>query len=445
MQKNRTQSATTECNQVEFAFSRAKGRKVTADFQGGDISSDGGLTLIREVDRILNLSKRAASSLCDDRQQTKVHHGALNLLQSRLYGLCAGWEDLNDFDQLRKDCLYQSMTGRDVELASPATLCRFENQQNRKAALDISELLVDVFIESFDSAPEKLVLDFDATDDPVHGHQEKRFFHGYYNHHCFLPLYVFCGDQLLCAYLRPSNIDASKHTAAILKLLVDKLRKHWPKCDFTLRADSGFCRKHILRWCETHKVSYIIGIAGNQRLQKLAASVQQNAAEAYEATGQKQRLFSSFDYAARSWSTSRRIIHKAEHTRKGANGRFVVTNLQGDAQQLYDTNYCARGNMENRIKEQMLLFSDRTSAHQWWTNQYRLLLSALAYTLMEALRRLGLKDTVLEKAQVDTIRLKLIKIGAVITRNTRRVCIHLSQAYPLKELFAQLVSKLVPS
>lgn len=367
------------------------------------------------------------------------------MLRQRVYGLCAGWEDLNDFEQLRDDTLYQSLAGSGSRLASPSTLCRMENKQNREAAWKLNELLVELFIESFASEPEELILDFDATDNPVHGHQQGRFFHGYYDHYCFLPLYVFCGDQLLCAYLRPSNIDASKHAGAILKLLVTKLRQRWPDVRLIIRADSGFCRNRILGWCDRHDVGYIVGVARNERLQAIGESLQQRAAEEYERTGETQRLFGSFEYAAKSWTWLRLVIHKAEHTHKGANPRFVVTNLVGDDQYLYDKVYCARGDMENRIKEQIMLFSDRTSSHRWWTNQYRLLLSGLAYTLMEGLRRLALKGTQLANAQAATIRLKLIKIGAVITRNTRRIRIHLSETHPLKELFIQAVNRLVPT
>ena len=281
-----------------------------------------------------------------------------------------------------------------------------------------------------------LILDFDCTDDRVHGMQVGRAFHGYYYDYCFLPLYVFCGEQLLVSYLRSSNIDPAKHAWAILAKLVSALRERWPEVKIILRADSGFCRWKMLRWCEAHQVDYIVGIAKNERLKALSAKLGQRAERKHGKSGEKVRLFKRFKYRAGSWDKKRWIIAKAEHSAQGANPRFVVTNLIGSAQRIYDQIYCARGEMENRIKEQQLgLFSDRTSCHYWWPNQFRLLLSSCAYVLLEALRRLGLKSTELARAQVGTIRLKLLKIGAVITRNTRRVRIWFSSAFPLKHLF----------
>jgi hypothetical protein len=290
-----------------------------------------------------------------------------------------------------------------------------------------------------------LILDFDATDDAVHGRQEGRFFHGYYDRYCFLPLYVFCGDQLLCAYLRQSRIDGAKHAWAILALLVKRLRAEWPKVKITFRADSGFCRWKMLSWCERHGVDYIVGIAWNPRLNKAAAFWIGSAERCFKATREKQRLFAHFPYAAGKWNRKRRVILKAEHSQRGSNPRYVVTNLKGDAQRLYDRVYCARGDMENRIKEQQLdLFADRTSCHKWWANQFRLLLSSLAYTLLETIRRLALKGTELARAYVGTIRLKLLKIGAIVIRNTRRVRILLSDAHPHQALFFRVAEKLAP-
>ncbi len=417
----------------------------TTDFKGGEVTSDAGLLLIREVDRRLGLTEQAARQLVDKRQKGKVRHEMLAMIRQRVYGLVAGYEDLNDFDTLRRDPLLQTVTGRTEALASAPTLCRFENGQDRRAAFALNELLVEQFIGSFAEEPEEIILDFDATDNPVHGLQEGRFFHGYYDHYCFLPLYVFCGDQLLVAYLRPSKIDASKHAGAILKLLVKRIRQSWPHTRIIWRADSGFCRDRILSWCERNEVYFIVGTARHARLQQAARQLQEQAKQWFEGSGKKQRLFQHFEYGAKSWRRQRLIIHKAEHTAQGSNPRFVVTNLQGDPQELYDKVYCGRGEMENRIKEQMQLFSERTSAHKWWANQWRLLLSGLAYTLMEALRRFALKGTKWARLQCHSLRLKLIKIGAVIVRNTRTIHFHLSESYPWASLFNHAARRLVPT
>jgi hypothetical protein len=290
-----------------------------------------------------------------------------------------------------------------------------------------------------------LILDFDATDDPVHGNQEGRFFHGYYDHYCLLPLYVFCGDQLLVSYLRPSQIDGARHAWAILALLVKRLREVWPEVRIIFRGDSGFCRHHMLTWCERKGVGYIMGIAKNNTLLRCISEPMQWVQELADLTGEKQREFYQFHYAAGTWKRRRKVIAKLEVSAQGQNPRFIVTNLEGDKQHLYDDHYCARGDMENRIKEQQLgLFADRTSAHDWWANQFRLLLSSLAYVLMEGIRRLGLKGTELAPAQMSTIRLKLLKIGAVILRNTRRIRFLLSSAYPYQTLFFEVAARLKP-
>ena len=367
----------------KIRFTSSKRRQIEGSFDGGEVSSDGGLVLIREADRRLGLLSSVARRLADGRQAGKVRHTAATLLRQRVMALCAGWEDLNDAEQLQHDPVHQLAIGAD-ELGSAPTLSRFENAQNRASAWAVNAELVEQFIRSHRTAPPFLILDFDATDTPVHGQQEGRFFHGYYDCHCFLPLYVFCGDQLLVAYLRRSNIDAAKHSGAILKLLVQRLRAQWPRTKIVLRADSGFCRDWLLSWCDCHDVKYIVGIARNERLLAENAELMQEAEKEFKKTGQKQRLFTAFDYAALTWRRVRWVIAKAEHSKMGANPRFVVTNIVGDSQRLYDRRYCARGEMENRVKEQMMLFADRVSAHRWWGNQWRLLLSALAYTLIES-------------------------------------------------------------
>jgi hypothetical protein len=431
-----------DCTQQELSFPSFDRRKIEANFEGGDVSSDGGVMLLREADRRLGLTKALDGVLVDPRDPLLVTHRQVELLKQRIYGLALGYEDLNDHDSLRHDLVWQTAVERDEPLASSPTLCRLEARVDRKAAVAFHQVLVDQFIASFKEAPTELVLDFDATDDRVHGDQEGRHFHGYYGHWCFLPLYVFCGEQLLAAYLRPSNIDPARHAWAILKLLTGRLRQAWPAVKIIVRADSGFCRWRMMRWCEHNQVDYLIGLARNRRLEALGSTLMSQAEAAFAATGDKQRLFEWISYAAHTWDKERRVIAKAEYTQKGKNPRFVVTSLEGDARQLYDEGYCARGEMENRIKEQQLgLFADRTSCHCWWANQFRLLLSASAYVLLESIRRVGLAGTELCKAQVETIRLKLLKIGAVIVRNTRRIRLLFSSAYPYQPLFATVLSR----
>ncbi len=421
----------TNCTRAVLEFPALKRRKVQAEFTGGDITSDGGALLLRQIDRRLGLMQAIDAVIPDPRNPDYITHAQLSLLRQRVYGLGLGYEDLNDHKTLRNDPALQMAVDREQELGSQSTLCRLEGRTGRKAAIDIHNVLIDQFIASFDAPPDELILDFDATDDPVHGAQEGRFFHGYYDHYCFLPLYVFCGDQLLVSYLRPSNIDGAKHAWAILALLTKRLRQQWPDVRIIFRGDSGFCRNRMLSWCEHHDLKYIVGIARNKRLENVIEPAMQLVEQLVELTGEKQREFFRFHYAAGTWKQPRQVIAKLEVTDKGRNPRFIITNLEGDKQALYDDLYCARGDMENRIKEQQMgLFADRTSAHYWWANQFRLLLSSLAYVLMEGIRRLALKGTELARAQVGTIRLKLLKIGAVILRNTRRIRFLLSSAYP---------------
>jgi hypothetical protein len=416
---------------------------VALDFSGGDISSNGGVGLLDLAERQLGLLSDLARRLSDARQRGKVRHDLAALLRQRVFAIALGYEDVNDHDGLRDDLALQTACGKDRRLASSSTVGRLDRAADRAWAWAAHVAMVEAFIASFDHSPDELILDFDATDDAVHGAQEGRFFHGYYDHYCFLPLYVFCGEQLLVSYLRPSKIDQAKHAWAILALLVRRLRRAWPRVRIIFRGDSGFCRHRMLGWCERHGIGYIVGLARNKRLAAEAAPWMETAARDFAESGDKQRLFGQFTYAAASWKTERRVIARIEHGPKGANPRYIVTNLSGDGRELYEKLYCARGEMENRIKEQQLdLFADRTSCHKWWPNQFRLLLSSLAYALIEAIRRLALKNTAMARAQARTIRLKLLKIGAVILRNTRRVRLHLSTACPDKELFCLVAERL---
>ena len=434
-----------KCTADQLTFPSFDRRRIEAGFGGADISSDGGIMLLRQIDRRFGLTQAISEAIPDPRASERIKHSQLQQLRQRIYGLAHGYEDLNDHDTLRHDPAWQTAVERDGSLASSPTLCRFEARSNRDTAGAISRIFVEQFINSFDQAPRELILDFDATDDRVHGLQEQRFFHGYYRDWCFLPLYVFCGEQLLVSYLRPSNLDPAKHAWAILKLLTTRLRQEWPQVRIILRADSGFCRWKMLRWCERHDVDYVVGLAKNKRLLALAQPWMQRAEQAFEKHQCKQRKFHWIEYQAATWDRSRRVIAKAEHQAQGANPRFVISSLKGRSQQIYDEIYCARGDMENRIKEQQLgLFADRTSCHRWWPNQLRLLLSSAAYVLMEGIRRVGLAGTELAHAQVGTIRLKLLKIGTIILRNTRRIQLRMSRNYPHQQIYLQVAARLAP-
>jgi hypothetical protein len=337
----------------------------------------------------------------------------------------------------------QTAVGVEREVASAPTLCRLENWADKRTAWRLHQVLVDQFIASFKKAPRELVLDFDATDNPLHGQQEGRFFHGYYDCYCYLPLYVFCGQQLLCAYLRPSRIDGAKHAAAILKLLVTRLRQAWPRVRIVFRGDSGFCRQRILNYCERADVHYIVGLARNTRLEQMTEFVELAMKDAYEASGIKQRELGEFVYAAQSWARERRVITRLECGPQGTNPRYVVTNLAGDPKVLYDDLYCQRGEAENRIKEaQVGLFATRTSCQHFQSNQLRVLLAALGYVLIERLRALALQGTALANAQVDTLRIKLLKLAAVVTRNTRRIRLYLASNWPSADIFAHAMRQL---
>jgi hypothetical protein len=439
----------TECTSTKLTFSSLKRQEIVANFDGGRLTSDGGALLLREVDRRLGLTEALAPCIADPRNPLMVIHDVRTMLIQRICGIAMGYEDLNDHQTLREDPLFSVLAEHrpdpEEPLASPATLCRFENRITRPSLIRMSEVFVDQFIASHKRPPKEIVLDFDATDDRVHGQQEGRSFHGYYDHYCFLPLYVFCGDQLLASYLRPSNIDGAKHSWAILKLITRRLRQAWPKVKIVFRGDAGFGRWKMLRWCERHDVGYIVGLARNKVLERMAEPFLAAAQAAFDEQGEKQRHFHEIRYAADTWDRERRVIVKAEHLKQGPNGRFVVTNLDDEPGVIYDERYVGRGDMENRIKEQQLgLFADRTSCHNFLANQFRLLLASAAYVLIEDLRRVGLAGTELAKAQVTTIRLKLFKVAARITTSVRRVVLYLSSAYPYQQLFARLVARLVP-
>src|SRR5246127_29565 len=441
----------TECIQESFSFTAHFSRRVQAEFTAGRVSSDGGALLLREADRRINLLGRLASCFLDGRAPLLVKHRLSEMLAQRIYGLVLGYEDLNDHEQLRNDPLLGVLSGKrelDEPLAGKSTLNRLELIGRSKRYHKISysteamdRLLTDVYLESHAAPPAQVVLDLDATDIPLYGHQPERFFHGYYDSYCYLPLYIFAGDQLLCARLRPANQDAAKGSVEEVSRIVTQVRQRWAGVSIVLRADSGFCREELMGWCEQNHVDYVFGLARNKRLAKIIGAQMHQAQMLHRTSGKAARVFAEFSYQTRkSWSCSRRVVAKAEYLDKGENPRFVVTSLsekQWTAQDLYEKLYCARGEMENRIKEQMCLFADRLSTDEMKGNQLRLYFSALAYTLMEALRRLALKGTEWAQAQVDTIRLRLFKIGAIVRVSVRRIVLQMSSTYPWKHIYAK--------
>ncbi len=462
---------TTECSGKHLEFHPLGQREVRADFDGGTITSDGGGLLLREVEKRTAIIERFAGCFTDHREPGRVEHTVKELVAQRVYGLVLGYEDLNDHDELRRDPMLAVMaekkdpTGesrvreRDQgkALAGKSTLNRLEltkaeateKERYKKIVMNaeaVDQLLVKVFVESHAETPAEIVLDLDATDDPLYGKQEGRFFHGYYGDYCYLPLYIFCGEALLCARLRASNIDASAGCVEEVERIVKQIREAWPEVKVTIRGDSGFCREEVMKWCEDHGVDYVLGLGKNERLKKEIAAELEEVAKEYARTGKAVRVFKEFAYQTlKSWTRARRVVAKAEHLEKGSNPRFVVTSLLAESwegRRLYEELYCARGEMENRIKEQLMLFADRTSTAFLRSNQTRLYFSSVAYVLMEALRRLGLADTEWAQAQATTIRLKVLKIGALIRVTVRRVWIALAEGYPYAKLWASIYARL---
>jgi hypothetical protein len=444
----------TECTQSSFEFQAHFSRGVRAQLDGGTMTSDAGGLLLRETDRRLKLLARLAECFLDGRDPARVQHTVGEMVAQRVYGLALGYEDLNDHEQLRQDPLLKLLAAQpDLEapLAGKSTLNRLELSTGTpdrykkitfwKQAID--ELLVDVFVEAHATPPEEIVLDIDTTDVALHGNQEGRFFHGYYDHYCYLPLYVFCGEHVLCVRLRPANIDASAGSLQEIRRIVEQIRTHWPEVRITLRGDSGFCRDELMSWCENNHVDFVFGFARNPRLRSLVAEALSQAQQQWEQTHKPARVFVEFSYetTSGSWSRARRVVAKAEHIDGKENPRYVVTSRSAQdwpAQKLYEQLYCARGDMENRIKEQFVLFADRVSAETLRANQLRLYFSAMAYVLVSGLRRMGLKATELATAQATTIRLRLLKIGALVRITVRKVWISLPRSYPWPTLFAQV-------
>jgi hypothetical protein len=462
----------TECNSPELVFQPLGPRHVIGRFDGGTISSDGGCLLLGEAERLTGTLRQLAACFTDHRDPEAIEHTVAQLVAQRVYGLALGYEDLNDHDTLRLDPLLATLVGkadptgadrlrardRGKALAGKSTLNRLELTPADATAASryqkivarpeaIERLFVDLFLQAHRRPPAQLVLDLDATDDPLHGHQEGRFFHGYYKEFCYLPLYIFCGEYLLAAKLRTADNDASYGTVGELERIIGQLRAAWPEVRIVVRADSGFCREEIMAWCEARGVDYLFGLAKNSRLVEALGPALADAHARYLQTGVAARVFVDFVYQTRnSWSRARRVVGKAEHLPKGPNPRFVVTSLSAarrEARVLYEEDYCARGDMENRIKEQQLmLFADRTSTAWLRSNQLRLWFSSMAYVLVQALRSLGLAGTRLAQAQCGSIRLWLFKIGALVRVTVRKVWVSLSSACPYRDVFTQVYDNL---
>ena len=461
----------TQCNQDFLEFHPLDKREVRGGFDGGAITSDAGGLLLREVEKRTGIIAQFAACFRDHRQAERTEHRVEELVAQRVYGLALGYEDLNDHQELRRDPLLGVLVGKadpsgesrsrardqGKALAGKSTLNRLEltaaevqeKERYKKITLDfaaVDRLLGEIFVQAHGAPPKQIILDLDSTDDPLHGNQEGRFFHGYYGHYCYLPLYIFCGEHLLCARLRPANIDGAAGSLEELARLVKQLRQAWPEVRIIVRGDSGFCREELMAWCAANQVHFVVGLAKNDRLRAEIAAELAQAAEQYQRTGQAARIFKEFSYQTReSWSRARRVVAKAEHLEKGANPRFVVTSLpsaEWAAQALYEELYCARGEMENRLKEQLMLFADRTSTAYLRSNQIRLYFSGVAYVLMQALRRLGLQGTEMAQAQCSTLRLKLLKIGALIRITVRKVWVSMASGYPYAERFRQVYARL---
>jgi hypothetical protein len=452
--------AMTECNQDRFEFASAQGRReIVAEFSGGTVSSDGGALLLQEADSKMNLLARLSECFIDRRNPVLIEHSIKQMIRQRVYALALGYEDLNDHEQLRQDPLLSALAGKaqpgTEPLAGKSTLNRMElgtgiASRYKKITFwrdSVDELLVSVFLEAHPVAPQQIVLDIDTTDMALHGNQEGKFYHGYYKHYCYLPLYIFCGDHVLCARLRPSSIGPAVGSRKEVERVVQQIRRSWPEVRIILRGDSGFCSDELMTWCEKNGMDFVVGMARNSRVEGLIDSSLAEAKQQFEATQQPARIFVEFEHETLkgTWSRKRRVVAKAEHINGKSNPRFIVTSLDSEGwekQKLYEELYCARGDMENRLKEQFVLFADRVSASTMRANQQRIYLSVIAYTLMNGLRRLGLQTTTMATAQVGTIRLKLLKIGALIQVTVRKVWVRLASSYPYQALFSQVLRQL---
>ena len=446
------------CNPNRATLGTVAGRKVLAEFSGGHVTSDAGVLLLSQAEAKSRLLERAAALIPDPRNPLKVEHTQEATLRQRVFALALGYEDVIDHDELCKDIAFQTAAGRVGKLAGASTVARLEHRADKTSMWALHKLLLDAFFESHTIAPEEIVLDLDSTDFRVHGGQEGRHFNAFYDENIFLPLYIFCGRHLLVSYLRPGRSDNMKHVRAIMRLLIAEIKKRWPKTKVVVRGDSGFYRHDFLTWMERNRIAYLIGFAKNPALNKYARHVAEESRIRHEKSGKKERVVDSMFYHAKSWTLPdrkkrkngrkrivRKVVVRAETGALGTDLRYVVTNIKGNSRDIYEA-YCGRGEMENRIKDTKChLFACRTSSVHWLTNQFRVMLASLAYTLLEFLRRDALQDTELATAEVATLRVRLLKIGAVVIRNTRRILFKMAEGYPFKDLYYAALARLQPS
>jgi len=434
--------------QIKLHLGKQKDKEIVADFKGGQITSDAGALLLAGINRKYRVTERISQCLVDPRDNRYTEYSLDNLISQRLFQIACGYEDCNDANSLKNDLLFKVITHRDVDetLASQPTLSRLENAVGYKELYRLAEAMLNLYLDTKDKKTKQIVLDLDITDDEVYGNQQLTFFHGYFGEYVYLPLLIFDGEtgKLVTAILQPGNTWGGFRIVSILKRIVNKIRERFPDVEIIIRADAGFAAPELYEYCEGAGIRYLIGIARNERLERENDENLQWAYWLYRLTGEKQRLINSFEYRADSWSKARRVIAKSEWSEKGENQRFVVTNLTGTAEEIYDQRYIRRGEeCENRIKELKLdIKADRLSCSAFKANQFRLILYGFAYWLLHLLREEHLKKTELERAQMGTIRLKLLKIGAQIISSCRRIWIHLASGYPFKELFSLVISRL---
>lgn len=446
------------CNPNRAALGTVAGRKVLADFSGGHVTSDAGVLLLSQVEAKVRLLERAAALIPDPRNPLKVEHTQEATLRQRVFALALGYEDVIDHDELCKDIAFQTAAGRVEKLAGASTVARLEHRADKKSLWSLHKLLLETFFESHAVAPEEIILDLDSTDFRVHGGQEGRHFNAFYDENIFLPLYIFCGRHLLVSYLRPGRSDNMKHVRGIMRLLIAEIKKRWPRTKVVVRGDSGFYRHDFLTWMERNRIAYLIGFSQNPALNKYARRIAEESKIRHEKSGEKERVVDSLFYHAKSWTLPdktkrkngrkriiRKVVVRAETGSLGTDLRYVVTNIKGSSRDIYEV-YCGRGEMENRIKDTKChLFACRTSSVHWLANQFRVMLASLAYTLLEFLRRDALQDTELATAEVTTLRLRLLKIGAVVIRNTRRIFFKMAEGYPFKDLYYAALARLQPA
>lgn len=425
---------------------KLKKRDIEIKFDGGSLTSDSGLHLLKMADDKISLTRELAKVMPDPRDQSRVTHSMQSMFKQRIFGLAAGYEDLNDHEFLRKDVAFQTAAGCDGDMAGDSSLSNFEKWATREFAISAHKIFFENFINSYEHVPTHLTFDFDPSDSEIFGNQEGRYYQTYYRSYCYLPLYVYCGNQLLVAYLRPSHRHGAHHAAAILKILVREVRKKWPKVRITFRGDCAFQKPHLYNWCEKNDVTYVTGIIGNERLKKKSKKQVDKARKYFESSEEPSKMFGQFQYQADSWSGKRKVIVKAEHNEKGANTRYLVTNMRGTPEEIYNEKYCPRGDMENRIQEtQRALFADRVSSMRFTGNQLRMILSAAAYILMNVIKQNCFVKRDKIALRVDTIRNRFLKVAAVITKNTRRITFHLPSNYPYKKDLLDMIESLAPT